>query len=343
MVRPFQVHSGKIEAAVLAATRSSDNTGANMLQPIRTSQRRGVTLIELLVATAIIGMLAALLLPAVQQAREAARRTQCKNNLKQIALAALEFHDNYGKFPAGGHPAVGISPPTGGTNLFVELLPYIDQANLYDEWDLYDNRNNVTAGTQAHVIPILLCPSDPLPETVVEPTAAATKAPAWSRGFYGIISYGGNAGTRSTPLGARDGIFWVDSSVGFKDITDGPSNTLLFGERYHLDQVWELRNDELQAGIDSLAHHGKWGFVAGLGGVMANVTLHTAVKINYRMPAGGDSAALGDRLCAFGSGHTGGANFAFADGSVHFLSESMSLQILQYLSTRRGREIVGDY
>src|SRR5262245_8161509 len=133
----FQVHSGKIEAAVLSAARSSDNGGAAVNQPIRTSQRRGVTIIELLVAIAIISRLAALLLPAVQQAREAARRTQCKNNLKQLSLAAQNFHEAHGKFPVGGHVPVSVGGiPTGGTNLFVELLPYIDQANVYNNWDL---------------------------------------------------------------------------------------------------------------------------------------------------------------------------------------------------------------
>src|SRR5262249_37850031 len=155
----------------------------------------GVTIIELLVVTAIIGMLAALLLPAVQQAREAARRTQCKNNLKQLALAAHNFHAAQDKFPSGGHPALGNSPPTRGTNLFAALLPYIDQANLHDEWDPKDNSNNVA--TQGQVIMLLICPSDPLPANVVEHSAAVT--PQWSWGSYGMSSYGGNAGTRSLP------------------------------------------------------------------------------------------------------------------------------------------------
>jgi prepilin-type N-terminal cleavage/methylation domain-containing protein/prepilin-type processing-associated H-X9-DG protein len=319
---------------------------------MRNSQRRGFTIIELLVAIAIIAMLVALVLPAVHQAREAAHRVSCKNNLMQLAIAAQTFHDAHSKFPAGGHvPVLVGGRPTGGINLFVELLTFIDQASLYEKWDLIDNRNNVAGGmdaVQAQVIPLLVCPSDRLPQTVVELTDAVTLPPVWCRGFYGIISYGGNAGTRSTPLGAppaasRDGIFWVDSSVGLKDIKDGTSNTLLFGERIHFDPEWDVRQPVVLPGIDSLAHHGKWGFVAGPGGVMANVTLHTAVKINYRVPTGGDSSALLNRLSAFGSGHAGGANFAFADGHVLFLSESMSLQILQALSTRRGGEVVGDY
>src|SRR5262245_21582956 len=237
MVRPFPSRPGKTEAAVFSTARSSDNTrsldnrGAAVLQPIRTSQRRGVTIIELLVAIATISMLAALLLPAVQQAREAARRTQCTNNLKQLALAAHNFHAAQDKFPSGGHPAVGSSPPTGGTNLFVELLHHIDQANLYDEWDPKDNRNNVA--TQAQVIKLLICPSDSLPADVVEHSAAVT--PQWSWGFYGMSSYGGNAGTRSLPFAdiSRDGTFFIDSRVREADIRDGTSNTFLFGERYH--------------------------------------------------------------------------------------------------------------
>jgi prepilin-type N-terminal cleavage/methylation domain-containing protein/prepilin-type processing-associated H-X9-DG protein len=317
-----------------------------MLQPIRNSQRRGVTIIELLVAIAIISMLAALLLPAVQQAREAARRTQCTNNLKQLALAAQNFHAAQDKFPSGGHPAVGNSPPTGGTNVFVELLTYIDQANLYDQWDRDDNYKNVVGGTdaiQAQVINILLCPSDPLPADVVQHSAAVT--PEWSWGFYGMSSYGGNAGTRSLPFPvvSRDGVFFIDSRVRMADIRDGASNTLLFGERYHFDPEWDLRQPIVSPGIAPLTQLGKWGFVAGPPGIMGNLTLHSAEPINYRMPTGGDVLELLSRSAAFGSDHPGGANFAFADGRVRFVSQSTALSILQALSTRCGKEVVGEY
>src|SRR5262249_55060458 len=146
---------------------------------------------------AIIAVLIGLLLPAVQQAREAARRVQCCNNLKQLAVAAHNFHDAKGKFPTGARLPVDVGGvPTGGTNVWVELLPYIDQNNLYKNWDHDDNRNNVAGGrnaTSAQVVNILLCPSDPLPETVVEWTKALASsqppAPRWSWGFYGMSSY----------------------------------------------------------------------------------------------------------------------------------------------------------
>src|SRR5262249_20248393 len=133
--------------------------------------------------------------------------------------------------------------PTGGTNLCVGLLPYIEQENLYNNWNVNDNRANVAGGTtvaQAKVIGIFLCPSDPLPETVVELTAAAWLPPAWSRGFYGMNSYGGNAGKCSVPSPpSRDGIFFIDSCVPLADVPDGTSNTLLFGERYHHDPEYD--------------------------------------------------------------------------------------------------------
>jgi prepilin-type N-terminal cleavage/methylation domain-containing protein len=322
-----------------------------MLQPHRSTNRHGFTQVELLVAIALIAVLVCLLLPAIQNARAAARRVSCVNNLKELALAAQEFHETHGKFPTGGHAAIPISvdgPPTGGTNLFVELLPYLDQVALYEKWDRIDNRNNVVGGTgatQAQVIPILICPSDPLPEPpVVEQTAANWLPPLWSRGFYGISSYGGNAGQRSVPPGiSRDGVFFLDSCVRLADITDGSSNTLLFGERYHRDPEYDRLLPPLLPGTAPITHSGKWGFVAGPIGVMANVTLHSAALINYRVPSEGDLLALQNRGCAFGSGHTGGANFAFAAGSVRFLSESMSLQILKALSTRHKKEVVGEY
>jgi len=290
-----------------------------------------------------------LLLPAVQAARAAANRVSCTNNLHQLALAAQNFNGAHDKFPSAGHAAVSVGGiPTGGTNLFVQLLPYIDQANVYNKWDLNDNTNNVAGGrdaTQAQVIPVLLCPSDWLPENVVEVTGGI--GPSWCWGFYGMSSYGGNTGTRRIfpggLLGSRDGIFFIDSCVRIADITDGTSHTLLFGERYHDDPEWERRKAVIQPGIDSFAHTGKWGFVAGAPGIMGNITLHSAAPINYRMPAGGDLSELNVRGSAFGSGHPGGANFAFADGQVRFLSEHMSLQTLQALGTRRGCEVVGDF
>jgi prepilin-type processing-associated H-X9-DG protein len=309
-----------------------------------------------LVVIAIIAVLIGLLLPAVQKVREAAARLTCANNLKQIALAAHHYHDATGKFPTGARLPVDVSGrPTGGTNLMVELLPYIEQDNLYRKWDYYDNRNNVAGGrnaTQAQVIKLLLCPSDPLPESVVELTAVNSLTPRWSWGFYGMSSYGGNAGKRSVHTGGppafprmtRDGIFWIGSCVRLADITDGTSNTLLFGERYHRDPEYDLQHDVVWRGSSSLAQWGRWGYVANPG-AMGNVTLHTAAPINYEVPRGGDFSTVENRACAFGSGHPGGANFAFADGSVRFVRDSTSLPTLQALSTRRGGEVVsaGDF
>jgi prepilin-type processing-associated H-X9-DG protein len=313
-----------------------------------------LTLIELLVVIGIIAILIALLLPAVQKVREAANRMSCLNNLKQIALATHNFHDTHQKFPTGGRLPVNVGGrPTGGTNLWVELLPYFEQDNLHNKWDYYDNRNNVAGvrnATQAQVIKILLCPSDPLPEPVVQTTAANSLAPPWSWGYYGMSSYGGSAGKRSVNPGSppafpgitRDGIFFIGSCVRLTDVTDGSSNTILFGERYHRDPEFDLRQPP---GITPMAEVGRWGYVANGGGLMANVTLHTAAPINYRVPPGGDLSTINDRDCAFGSGHPGGANFASADGSVRFVRDSIPLATLQALSTRAGGEVVsaGDY
>src|SRR5262249_18103378 len=160
-----------------------------------------------------------------------------------------------------------------------------------------------------HVIKLLICPSDALPQTVVENTAAVT--PPWSRGFYGMSSYGGNAGTRSVPVGAasafsglsRGGIFWICSCGRNVDIARGSTHTFPFGEGYHRDPAYDERIPDVQPGIAPIAQVGKWGWIAGPPGVMGNVMLHSAAPINYRMPPDGDSSALFDRQCAFGSGH----------------------------------------
>src|SRR5262245_40758463 len=215
-----------------------------MSRPLHSKTRSGFTLIELLVVIAIIAVLIALLLPAVQKVRAAANRMACANNLKQIALAAHNYHDATGQFPTGARLPVDVGGrPTGGTTLWVELLPYIEQDNLYKKWDYDDNRNNVIGerdATQARVLKLLLCPSDPLLEPVSHYTEGIVP---WSLGFYGLSSYGGNGGKRSTTFGGapdyprltRDGIFFLDSRIRLADITDGTSTTFLFGERVHHD------------------------------------------------------------------------------------------------------------
>src|SRR5262249_26037584 len=150
---------------------------------------------------------------------------------------------------------------------------------------------------QVQVVEILLCPSDWLPERVVELTAEA--APPWSWGFYGMTSYGGNAGRRAFHPGTApdfprmtpDGIFFLDRTVRQADIPDGASNTLLFGERYHHDRDFERVKPTFFPRNGPLATFGKWSFVAiGIG----NVTLHSAAPINYRVRPDGDYSAVED-------------------------------------------------
>jgi prepilin-type N-terminal cleavage/methylation domain-containing protein/prepilin-type processing-associated H-X9-DG protein len=309
--------------------------------------RHGFTLIELLVVIAIIAILIGLLLPAVQKVREAANRIKCANNLKQQALAAHNYESAQGEFPTGARPSVDVAGvPTLGTNVWVELLPYFEQDNLRRKWDFVDNRNNVAGGrnaTQAQVIKILICPSDRLPDPVWELTQfyPVLPVPTWAFGFYGMTSYGGNAGTRSVPTEqlSRDGVFFVGSNVRLTDITDGSSNTLLFGERYHRDAEYERVRPAVWPAAPPMAGWGRWGFVANFG-TSGNISLSTPQRINYGVPPNGDMATMLDRACVFGSGHPGGANFAFADGSVRFLRDSTPLPMLQALSTRSGGEVV---
>jgi prepilin-type N-terminal cleavage/methylation domain-containing protein/prepilin-type processing-associated H-X9-DG protein len=314
--------------------------------------RKAFSLIELLVVIAIIGVLISLLLPAVQKVREAANRTQCANNLKQLALAAHHYHDARGKFPIGLHVVdTADGRYANGTCWEVELLPYIEQDNLKNRWDYDDFRKNVAGGRNAitaQVLKVLLCPSDLLPDLLWY-VDGGTQYP-YATGWYGLSSYGGNGGTRSFPLTAatRDGIFYQDSGIGLADVTDGASNTFLFGEFSHNDPVFDQMLYTYNLGFYPFAKDGKWAAVFYTsGGSLLDRFLSTPVPINYRVPANiskeaflGPTGAQNNRFCAFGSGHPGGANFAFADGSVRFLSESIPLETLQALSTRAGGEVV---
>jgi prepilin-type processing-associated H-X9-DG protein len=302
-------------------------------------------LIELLVVIAIIGILIALLLPAVQKVREAANRVKCANNLKQLALALHHHHDATGSFPVGLQVAVDLGGDrwANGTNWWVETFPYFEQANLYSRWDYNDYRNNLAAGinaTTAQVLKVMLCPSDPLPNSVFYGQFASD----WQNGFYGLSSYGGNGGRRSAGNSqvvpetspTKDGIIFRDGRVRIADVTDGTSTTFLLGERYHRDPEFDRITWNTENG--PMAEVGIWATVVNL---PRHLTLSPPVPINYQVPPStpvGDPLTIFNRVCAYGSGHPGGANFALADGSVRFLSEQTPVDILQALSTRAGGE-----
>ncbi len=319
--------------------------------PIRPTEfrRSGFTLIELLVVIAIIGVLIALLLPAVQKVREAANRMSCQNNLKQLALAAHHYHDARAQFPTGLHMGINLGGGryAGGTSWMVELLPYLEQDNLYRKWDYDDFRTNVAGGTNsttAQVIRIHRCPSDQ-PDLRI---GLLTGAIPETHGYYGLGTYCGNAGQRSYPPAqlTHDGIFSLDSQVRLADISDGSSNTFLFGERAHRDPEYDRIAVVWPNGYYPLAGIGAWGTVVAAdqsGGPLHMLTLSSAVPINYRVSPDTPVGAVpirNDRLCAYGSSHPNGANFALADGSVRFVSEQTPLDILQALSTRAGGETV---
>ena len=195
-------------------------------------RRPAFTLVELLVVIAIIGILVSLLLPAVQAAREAARRVQCGNHLKQLALSAHNFHDIRNAFPPGIQQlSFPTQPRFRGVSLFAKLLPYLEQGNLVDGWDEVDPLNNTLGGATsrtATVLPILICPSDVIPHNPIGSS---------SNRWYGITSYGGNGGSRSydPQFASNDGIFHVIGSgsqtdplgkpIRMADVLDGLSNT----------------------------------------------------------------------------------------------------------------------
>jgi prepilin-type N-terminal cleavage/methylation domain-containing protein/prepilin-type processing-associated H-X9-DG protein len=327
-------------------------------------RRKGFTLIELLVVIAIIAILIGLLLPAIQKVREAANRAACTNNLKQLALAAQNYQTaNSGSFPPGltqfqsGSTFVGVS-------LYAHLLPYFEQDNLHNVWDYNIPSNNTAGGPSARsatVLKLLVCPSDYLPENPIN----------YRGTYYGATSYGGNGGTRSYfPTSAsNDGMFFTVGpasrptgnnrrAVRIGDVTDGTSNTLFFGERNHRDPNFDSFSPAGGSPVNYTDPLWNWAWWAPSGGDLGigDVTMSAFVPINYRHPfnyanrASASPAVTGTtstffiwqdrRLCAFGSGHPSGANFAFVDGSVRFLPETTDLTLLQALSTRAGNEPV---
>jgi prepilin-type N-terminal cleavage/methylation domain-containing protein/prepilin-type processing-associated H-X9-DG protein len=321
----------------------------------RPGPRRGFTLIELLVVIAIIAALIGLLLQAVQKVREAAARAKCQNNLKQLALAAHNFHDANQCFPAGSvansddyyGPWSGPKYPS----VVLPLLPYLEQQSVYTAWyaaERTDPQGPNLGGRSAPAaaaVPTLVCPSDALPSPPVYEAIPPGQSPFFPDGLYqGVTSYGANFGTQPppsppTPL-VKDGVFHYNSKTQLTDITDGTSATILFGEGSHFEPRWQTF---LRSNTDLDSRSAWYTLLA--------VTRQPLERINYMLPAtlpARGTPAWNDlyykRQYAYGSQHPGGANLALADGSVRFVSETITLVTLSALSTRSGGEVISaDY
>ncbi len=313
-------------------------------------RRRGFTLIELLVVIAIIAVLIALLLPAVQQAREAARRSQCKNNLKQVALACQNYHDTFGVFPYGASVGYDTSlsasagfTPRMGFNWRVFILPYVDQTPLYSKILLVSPLALSTVSAmpeQTQVIPVYICPSEVSPSVNTTFTAdgdcvsSTTAALASYRGSAGPASMHASAGpgcglcgsaqttclctnqglNHVAPMGNGPGMFHYRADrISIKEVIDGTSSTLLAGEGTY------LRNGQ---GTNYAQWMGTWAVASTVNGI-------------NRPNAGSYYDGSG-----FRSYHTGGAHLAMVDGSVRFASDNTNLMVLSYLGTKGGSEVI---
>ncbi len=327
---------------------------------MRRTAHRGFTLIELLVVITIIGILIALLLPAVQAAREAARRAQCGNNLKQLGLALHNYHQANAQFPLGAvHQACATwsqVDPNHHANLLVSLLPYVEQQPLFDACDFKQNTSYVSktaTGQFVHEIwvEVFQCPSDSPTRTyfggnqLYWSSAASTQnqkratsnySGSIGNSAFGACPFGGNMFGTGPAYHGHDntgaqlsGVFshcaW---GARIEDITDGSSNTIAIGE-IRPKCSWHAR--------DGWMHINALWFA-------------TTCPINYKncpdepgYDAGCAASSAWSCDMGFKSRHPGGAQFVFADGSVHFLSETIDYETYQRLGDRRDGRTVGPY
>lgn len=286
--------------------------------PRHALRRGGFTLIELLVVIAIIAILIALLLPAVQQAREAARRTQCKNNLAQMALAILNYEMAHEVLPPGSVNLEGpIETVAEGYHISwtVSLLPYLDQQPLFSEIDFDKGAYEQSSLVNAARMHVLECPSDP---------GGSSRTPDAAQS-----SYAGCHNSIEAQIDTdNDGVFFLNSAVRFRDITDGSSNTVFIGEKAITagDLNWlsgtrsTLRNTNQAPNL-----------VPKLGG---NRRYQSTIPAEFQ-----DVTIVG----GFGSWHTGGSQMALGDGAVRFVNERIDIAVFHNLGSRSDGKFISQF
>jgi prepilin-type N-terminal cleavage/methylation domain-containing protein len=284
--------------------------------------RRAFTLVELLVVIAIIGILVALLLPAIQAAREAARRTSCINNITQLGIAAHNYEFNYETLPPGVIDAKGPirSEPQGQhVSWMVTILPYMEELVMYRKFDQAAGAYAaVNAPIRAIPLSIAICPSYPGEETLKEGTIAVT-------------TYAGCYHDVEAPIDADNhGLLFLNSKVRFNEIYDGSTHTLLIGEK---------REDEADL-----------GWVSGTRATLRNTSKIEVPKPRFQQPQVDAPTEANEQTVAeslfvggFGGHHPGGFNANFADGSTRFVTETVDPAIWRLVGNRADGEIVKDF
>ena len=326
-------------------------------------RRAGFTLIEILVVIAIIGVLIAILLPAVQQARAAARRTQCQNNLKQIGLALHQFHDANGAFPPARLVLDGVRTlsPNGTTSgvdepsWLVHILPHLEQSMIYDDWDLYKPFGSQSVRLRQTVVQAFLCPerhggiSHIAPDSSVMITLPCGCAGGVQNILGGAVTdyvanhgdltpgatgqltdfYWGGRGTgiiiSSHPkMKGTDVVPGWEDKIAIRDIKDGTSNTVMVGEPFV--PVGELTKSPYNGPAYFGRHFQNFARIGGPG-----------------VPLALNSSDQRGLMYSFGSDHDGIVQFALGDGSVRGISTSISSSVLGNLCNRSDGSKVGDF
>ena len=333
-----------------------------LVKPLR-SRRQAFTLVELLVVIAIIGILVALLLPAVQFAREAARRASCQNNLKQLALALNNFESTNRKFPSSWKPTAPVGTRVDGWSAQAQLLPYMEQGNIYSfmNFDLSYTQHPLVPNTSppakisAMKVPVLLCPSESRTRIRFDAAGVAEFAP---------LNYGANLGVwfvfdPATRMGGA-GAFTPMQPTSGGEVTDGYSNTIAFSEvktytPYYRNAALANPPAPVPASVCSLggqfktdSGHTEWvdgrvhqtGFTSLFGPnteVFCNVS-GIQYDVDWTNQQEGAGPAVTSAVVTSRSYHPNGVQCAMVDGSVHFISDTIHLSVWQALSTRQGNE-----